>query len=95
MTMKEEKPRADIYTRITERIVADLKRGVRPWMRPWSAKNLSGHVTRPRRLNGEPYSGMNVILLWSEANRTLREDRRWPPRGDRSYTTSGEYVMQS
>lgn len=67
MTRKNEGTSTDIYTRITERIVADLERGVRPWMKPWSAKNLSGHVTRPRRFNGEPYSGMNVILLWSEA----------------------------
>jgi antirestriction protein ArdC len=27
----------DVYTKITDRIVADLEQGVRPWMRPWSA----------------------------------------------------------
>jgi antirestriction protein ArdC len=59
--------RADIYTRITEKIVADLEKGVRPWMKPWSMRNATGRITRPLRHNGEFYSGMNVILLWSEA----------------------------
>ena len=36
-------------------------------MRPWSVANTAGRITRPLRHNGEPYSGMNVILLWSEA----------------------------
>ena len=67
MSGKQEKPRVDIYARITEKIVADLEKGVRPWMRPWSAANAAGRVTRPLRHNGLPYSGMNVLLLWSEA----------------------------
>jgi antirestriction protein ArdC len=56
----------DIYTRITDRIVADLEQGVRPWMKPWSVANTPGRITRPLRHNGLPYSGMNVLLLWSE-----------------------------
>ncbi len=67
MTRKNEGERADIYTRITEKIVADLEKGVRPWMQPWRAGNAIGRVTRPLRHNGVPYGGMNVLLLWSEA----------------------------
>lgn len=59
--------RVDIYARITDRIVAQLEEGVRPWVQPWSAGNTAGRITRPLRHNGEPYSGMNVLLLWSEA----------------------------
>lgn len=66
MNRKTEGDRADIYTRITDRIVADLERGVRPWMKPWNAANAEGRITRPLRHNGQPYSGMNVLLLWSE-----------------------------
>ena len=61
MTKKTEGSRVDIYTRITEKIVAELEKGVRPWMRPWSVGNAAGRVTRPLRHNGEPYSGMNVL----------------------------------
>lgn len=67
MSRTDEKPRTDIYARITDRIVADLAKGVRPWMQPWHASNANGRVTRPLRHNGLPYSGMNVLLLWSEA----------------------------
>lgn len=67
MSRKENGPRIDIYARITDRIVADLEKGVRPWMRPWHSNNAIGRVTRPLRHNGLPYSGMNVLLLWSEA----------------------------
>jgi antirestriction protein ArdC len=66
MSRKAEGERADIYTRITDRIVADLEKGVRPWMKPWNAANTEGRITRPLRHNGQPYSGMNVLLLWSE-----------------------------
>ena len=31
----------DVYTKITNRIVADLEQGVRPWMRPWGIVNLT------------------------------------------------------
>lgn len=58
--------REDIYMRITERIVEDLEQGVRPWMKPWCAANTQGRISRPLRHNGLPYSGMNVLLLWSE-----------------------------
>ncbi len=67
MSRNEGKPRADIYARITDRIVANLERGVRPWVRPWNTVNAGGCITRPLRHNGMPYQGINVVLLWSEA----------------------------
>ncbi|WP_137136724.1 ArdC-like ssDNA-binding domain-containing protein, partial [Rhizobium sp. FKY42] len=67
MSRKSESTRTDIYARITDRIVADLEKGVRPWVQPWSARNMSGRVSRPLRHNGQPYSGLNVLLLWSES----------------------------
>jgi len=56
--------RADIYARVTNRIIADLERGVRPWMKPWSAKNAEGRIIQPLRVNGERYRGINVLILW-------------------------------
>jgi antirestriction protein ArdC len=55
----------DVYARITNKIIADLEQGVRPWMRPWSAEHAAGRITRPLRHNGIPYKGINVIMLWS------------------------------
>ena len=55
----------DAYSRITNKIIADLEQGVRPWMKPWSAGHAAGRITRPLRHNGIPYKGINVIMLWS------------------------------
>ena len=59
--------RADVYSRITNRIIADLEQGVRPWMKPWNAEHAAGRITRPLRHNGIPYKGINVVMLWSAA----------------------------
>jgi antirestriction protein ArdC len=67
MTRLNETSRPDLYSRVTNAIVADLERGVRPWTKPWSAEHLAGRISRPLRHCGEPYSGINVILLWAEA----------------------------
>lgn len=69
MTRHQAAPllRPDLYDRITSKIIADLERGVRPWTRPWSADHLAGCITRPLRHNSQPYSGINVFLLWMEA----------------------------
>ena len=59
--------KTDVYQRITNRIVAELEQGARPWLRPWNAEHAAGRITRPLRHNGQPYSGINVVMLWSEA----------------------------
>ena len=59
--------KADLYTRITSRIVAELEKGVRPWFKPWNAEHAAGRITRPLRHNGQPYRGINVLMLWGEA----------------------------
>src|ERR1700736_3988516 len=65
--MSQTSPRADVYTRVTDRIVAELEQGVRPWLKPWNAEHAAGRITRPLRSNGQPYKGINVLMLWGEA----------------------------
>lgn len=64
MTRPNELARPDIHTRITNQIIAQLEAGVRPWVQPWKA---GATVNRPLRHDGTPYSGINILLLWSEA----------------------------
>ena len=59
--------RQDVYTRITSKIIASLEQGVRPWMKPWNAEHTAGRITRPLRHNGQPYSGINILMLWASA----------------------------
>ncbi len=65
--MKNTTPKADIYTRITNQIITALETGVRPWVKPWHSDHATGRITRPLRYNGEPYSGINILSLWSSA----------------------------
>lgn len=62
-----ETQKQDVYTRITNQIVASLETGVRPWVRPWNAEHAAGRITRPLRHNGEPYTGINVLTLWASS----------------------------
>jgi len=57
----------DIYETITAQIIAELEKGVRPWMKPWNAGHVAGPISRPLRGNGKPYSGINVVMLWATA----------------------------
>lgn len=59
--------KSDVYTRITDQIMAELEQGVRPWMKPWDAAHLAGSVSRPLRANGKPYGGINIVMLWASA----------------------------
>ena len=61
--------RTDIYARVTNAIIADLENGIRPWHRPWNAEHAAGRITRPLRGNGQPYKGINVLMLWEAAER--------------------------
>ncbi|OJU50115.1 MAG: antirestriction protein [Mesorhizobium sp. 61-13] len=63
--MSEE--RKDIYQRVTDSIIAELEKGVRPWLKPWNADHAAGRITRPLRANGIPYRGINVLMLWAAA----------------------------
>jgi len=61
------KTRIDLYTRVTNAIIADLEQGVRPWLKPWNAEHAAGRITRPLRAGGQPYKGINVLTLWESA----------------------------
>ena len=66
MSTKTE-AKLDVYTRVTQKILADLEQGVRPWAKPWSGEHAAGRITRPLRHNGKPYQGVNILLLWGSA----------------------------
>jgi antirestriction protein ArdC len=64
---KEQAMQTDVYQRITDQIVCELEKGVRPWLKPWNAEHAAGRITRPLRGNRIPYRGINVLVLWSAA----------------------------
>lgn len=66
--MTQNTGKQDPHSRITDRILAELEQGTRPWLKPWSGGDIakSGQA-RPLRATGQPYRGINVLLLWIEA----------------------------
>ena len=65
--MKKTEDRRDVYAQVTDKIIAELEKGVRPWFKPWDAAHVAGAISRPLRHNGQPYSGINVLMLWVDA----------------------------
>ena len=57
----------DVYQRVTDRIVSDLEKGVRTWIKPWNAEHAAGRISRPLRHNGQAYNGINILMLWATA----------------------------
>ena len=54
----------DIYEKVTQTVVRLLERGVKPWTQPWAA---GPGAALPLRHNGQGYRGINVLILWGEA----------------------------
>ena len=63
----------DIYTDVTNRIIASLEVGTPPWICPWT-----NHTALPSNLaTRKPYRGINVLMLCGEAMARGYEDSRW------------------
>lgn len=69
--------RQSIFNRVTQKIIADLEQGVRPWQKPWSGDNAAPRIIRPRRHNGEPYNGINILLLWGASIENSYQNPTW------------------
>lgn len=63
----------DIYTAVTNSIIAALEQGVPPWIRPWR----SGAGVPSNMVTGKPYRGINVIMLNVAALCGKYTDSRW------------------
>jgi len=60
-------PRATLYEEVTSRIVAELERGIVPWVRPWGRCEEQSAIGLPRNAaTGRTYSGINILILWGQ-----------------------------
>jgi hypothetical protein len=77
---KGQAMRSDIYERITNQIISELEKGVRPWLKPWNVDHSAGRITRPLRGNGIPYQGASRGLKPSlpRPKRTFGTAATWP-----------------
>jgi antirestriction protein ArdC len=66
----------DTYQQVTDRIVAALETGTKPWVKRWTASGAGG-FQMPHRCSGEPYRGINVLLLWIAYEERGFTGRHW------------------
>jgi antirestriction protein ArdC len=72
--------KTEVYQQVTDRIVAMLEAGTKPWQKSWDASgapSITGAMERPLRANGQPYRGMNVLNLWIAAQMRDLQSRHW------------------
>ena len=56
-------PRGSLYDEVTAKIIAQLERGIFPWVQPWTANGAVAGLPR-NAVTGRFYSGVNVLILW-------------------------------
>jgi antirestriction protein ArdC len=56
----------DIYTQITDTIIAAIEAGAGQWDMPWHRQGVA-HTRPTNALTGKRYRGINVLALWAAA----------------------------
>lgn len=72
----KEFSKRDVYADVTNKIVAMLEKGTAPWRQSWNG-TVGASMKPPIRANGVAYQGINVLLLWAEAQEKGYSERRW------------------
>jgi antirestriction protein ArdC len=54
----------DLPQKITDIIIEQLERGVRPWQKPWNSANSLPFALPKNASTGNYYRGINIPLLW-------------------------------
>lgn len=67
------KPRPNVERGIADEIAAAIEAGTPPWRQPWTG----GGGGLPLRATGEPYRGINVLVLWMAAAKKGHASPRW------------------
>ena len=75
MTQPDQKTKTDVYTRITNQIIASIEAGAGDFQMPWHSESS---VLRPvNAFNGKPYRGVNVLALWCAADEAGYSSDKW------------------
>lgn len=57
--------RTNLYSEITDKIIAELEGGRLPWVQPWDASTTTAPLGVPKNAStGQTYSGINTLILW-------------------------------
>ncbi|VTZ27064.1 Antirestriction protein ArdC [Methylocella tundrae] len=69
--------RHDSYQELTDKIVAALEAGVKPWRRPWDPNKAGGPSAPMNAATGRRYRGINTFVLGISPLAFASQDPRW------------------
>ena len=69
--------RRDPVQAFADRIIAELKNGVKPWLRPWDPEKAGGPQAPFNPVTGKRYHGINVLILGMDMRAFQSGDPRW------------------
>ena len=69
--------RFDLYQEVTDMIVAELEKGVAPWVRPWQSLGKDSGGLPYNGYTARAYRGVNVWILIVTAGNRGYDDPRW------------------
>ncbi len=70
-------PHRDPMQEFANRIVAELEKGVKPWVRPWDQEKAGGPQAPFNPVTGKRYHGINVLILGMDMRAFQLGDPRW------------------
>jgi len=74
MSKANRTDRKSPYHHITEKILTELRQGVAPWIKPWTAGPVKPHRNA---ITGHQYTGINALLTMMAAAANGYTDTRW------------------
>src|SRR5580658_8940910 len=72
-----DSPHRDPVQEFADRIVAELEKGVKPWVRPWDPQKSGGPQAPFNPATGKRYHGINVLILGMDIRAFQTGDPRW------------------
>ena len=73
----DDQTRPDPYQEVTDRILAALEAGTKPWIRPWDPERAAGPQAPFNSTTGKQYRGINVLILASDPRSFATGDPCW------------------
>jgi antirestriction protein ArdC len=67
----------DPMQEFADRIVSELEKGVKPWVRPWDPDKAGGPQAPFNPVTGKQYHGVNVLILGMDLRAFESGDPRW------------------
>jgi antirestriction protein ArdC len=73
----DHSPQRDAMQEFANRIVIELEKGVKPWVRPWDPDKAGGPQAPFNPVTGQRYHGINVLILGMDMRAFQSGDPRW------------------